>query len=167
MPYIYDVNYLHLMSFAMKKWVFRSVLLAFNFGSLHAQSPRFGLGLDLLGPVGIASANISLDLNERVQLTAGGGLIGAYGGVKYYFNPFKEWRFYTGIHYTSFVRYYDFDIFSGFYTGSASGLYIPLGIQVQKSAHFYASFELALRSLDTGMEPYSPVYPCAKYTYKF
>ncbi|MEY4992120.1 MAG: hypothetical protein RI948_998 [Bacteroidota bacterium] len=151
----------------MKKSIFFFALLAFSFSSLKAQMPRFGLGLDLLGPVGIASANITLDLNEQVQLTAGGGLIGAYGGVKYYFNPYKELRFYTGIHYTSFVRYYDFDIFSGFYTGSASGLYIPLGIQVQKSAHFYASFELAFRSLNTGMEPYSPVYPCVKYTYKF
>jgi hypothetical protein len=155
------------MSFDMKKWVCCTVFLAFNFGALQAQSPKLGLGLDLLGPVGLASANVSLDLNEHVQLTAGGGLIGAYGGLKYYFNPYKERRFYTGIHYTSFVRYYDFDIFSGFYTGSASGIYIPLGIQVQKSDHFYASFELAFRSLDTGMEPYSPVYPCAKYTYKF
>lgn len=151
----------------MKKCVFYLVLLVLNFESLKAQSPRFGLGLELLGPVGLASANFSVDLNEHLQLTAGGGFIGAYGGAKYYFNPNKELRFYTGIHYTSFVRYYDFDIFSGFYTGSASGVYIPLGIQVQNSAHFYTSFELAFRSLNTGMEPYSPIYPCAKYTYKF
>lgn len=155
------------MSVIMKKWVFIIVVLSFNFGPLKAQTPKIGLGIDLLGPVGLMSANISVDLNERVQLIAGGGLIGAFGGLKYYFNPFKKWQFYTGIHYTSFVRFYDFDIFSGFYTGSAKGLYIPIGIQVQKSAHFYASFELAFRSLDTGMEPYSPVYPCVKYAYKF
>ena len=151
----------------MKKWVFYTLLLAFNFGPLKAQTPKIGLGLDLLGPIGLASANISVDLNDRMQFIAGGGLIGAYGGVKYYFKPSEERRFYTGIHYTSFVRFYDFDIFSGFYTGSAKGLYIPIGIEFQKSTHFYASFELAFRSLDTGMEPYSPVYPCVKYAYKF
>ena len=76
----------------MKKWVFFIVVLSFNFGPLKAQTPKIGLGLDLLGPVGLMSANISVDLNERVQLIAGGGLIGAFGGLKYYFFLFKKWN---------------------------------------------------------------------------
>jgi hypothetical protein len=151
----------------MKKRILCTGLLAFGLGSIHAQGPRIGLGADLLGPVGLASAHLTLDVSDRVQLTAGGGFVGAFGGAKFYFSERKKTRFYTGIHYTRFVRYYDFDIFSGFYSGLAYGVYIPLGVEIESSTHFSTSFELAYRSLDTQLEPYSPVYPCVKFTYKF
>jgi hypothetical protein len=152
----------------MKKIVFLSFCLSIlYFSPLRAQTPRIGLGLDVLGPVGLASMHLSLDVANHVELSIGGGFIGAYGGAKYYFLEREDWRFYAGAYYTSFTRFYDFDIFSGFFSGSASGLYIPVGIEFLRSEHLCSSFELAYRSLETGMDPYLPVYPCTKISYKF
>lgn len=149
----------------MKKWFLLFSCYFLLEVNLSAQNPTFGLGIDLLGPVGLSSLHLSLEPNEKLQFSIGGGFNGVYGGAKVYFFEGLDWRIYAGTYITRFNRLELID-YSLLDNGSASGLYVPVGIESFRWDHIYSTFELAYRNLNTGNEPYSPVYLCLKFIYR-
>jgi len=83
-----------------------------------------GIGVQFLGPTTIFSGYIDLFFGPNINLEVGIGMLGAYGGAKYFFGgkePEKRWFPYAGamaLFIPGLVG-----------TDDTIGVYIPLGVQ--------------------------------------
>jgi len=132
-------------------------LLVFHFS--HAQegtiirNPRAlyktGYDIRLLGPTPLASISMNYFVSQNINLEAGIGLIGAFGGIEYYYGK-KEKRNlavpYAGLK----IGYMTLpDIDPGFAGGSGgwgkfATVYLPMGLQLMTRSGFHISLEGAL-----------------------
>ena len=142
----------------MNKYVFLTLLL-FNFQAILGQknismrNPRCiyktGYSFQFLGPAPYLSFSTNHFLNEKINIEAGVGLIGAFGGV-HFFAGKKEAKSllapYTGIN----LGYMTLPIIEVGIGGSSGGwgkfmtFYIPVGVQLMNRNGFQLSVEGAM-----------------------
>ncbi len=123
----------------MKKWYLSTFLLLhfLSFGQNINKRNDFkdGFGLKIGGPTFALALNYNHFFNQNLNLELGAGIVGAYGGLKYFFGKEdKVMRFtpYVGAEYC-----YTAIIFDGFY----QGVYLPLGVQFFSKKGFNLSLE--------------------------
>jgi hypothetical protein len=107
---------------------------------IHAQ--KFGMGLQFFGPTVIGSAYFDYELNKNLRLELGGGLVGAYGGLKLYTNTLnskQNFRIYSGAHFSGFSLP---DLFGSGGWNTMYGIHIPFGIQWRNTSGFSFAAEL-------------------------
>lgn len=110
---------------------------------------RLGVGVQVGGPTLIASAEIDLFITRNINLEAGIGLIGFYGGAKWCFgvrNKPMHWAAYMGACYMAIPD----DILGGKLTG---GGYLPIGAQFIGERGFTFSAEVAGLFHETAQTP--------------
>jgi len=110
---------------------------------------RFGVNINIGSPTIGLSVSLDYFITSSVNIEAGAGFVGAFGGMKYHFFGSKNtanWTPYLGLFIARNLT--DFDIF-----GSSSGddwntnLYFPVGIQYISKYGFTFGAELAGRIL--------------------
>jgi hypothetical protein len=115
----------------------------------NPRNNRFGVNINMGSPTFLLSASLDYFITSSVNIEAGAGLLGAFGGMKYHFFGSKNtanWTPYLGLFIARNLT--DFDIF-----GSSSGddwntnLYFPVGIQYISKYGFTFGAELAGRIL--------------------
>jgi len=102
---------------------------------------RFGVNMIMLGPSLVLSGSLDYFITSSVNIEAGIGLFGAFGGMKYHFSGSKNtanWTPYLGLFYGA-----NLDIEIDSYTN----LYVPLGFQYTGNKGFIFAVELAGRFL--------------------
>ena len=92
--------------------------------SENSRLRKFGIGLQLLGPTGAYSIYTNLFVTKNVNIEAGIGIIGYYGGFKYY----------TRTKFNSVSR------FVGLNIGQFGFDFMPLFSDIQKRIIFYAPY---------------------------
>jgi hypothetical protein len=111
---------------------------------------RFGVNINIGSPTIGLSVSFDCFITSSVNIEAGGGLFGLFGGIKYHFFGSKNtanWTPYLGLFIARNLTA-DFDIF-----GTSSGddwntnLYFPVGIQYISKEGFTFGAELAGRIL--------------------
>ena len=105
----------------------------------------FGINIYILGPTILSSLSVDYSLTSSLNAEVGVGLIGTFGGLKYYFdgaNKDKNWTPYFGVY---LARDMVGSIWNG--TGFENNLYTPLGIQFQKKKGRTFGAEIAYTSL--------------------
>ena len=93
----------------------------------------------------MSSLSVDYSLTSSLNAEVGVGLIGTFGGLKYYFdgaNKDKNWTPYFGVY---LARDMVGSIWNG--TGFENNLYTPLGIQFQKKKGRTFGAEIAYTSL--------------------
>jgi hypothetical protein len=115
----------------------------------NPRNNRFGVNINMGSPTFVLSASLDYFITSSVNIEAGAGFVGAFGGMKYHFFGSKNtanWTPYLGLFIARNLT--DFDIF-----GSSSGddwntnLYFPVGIQYISKYGFTFGAELAGRIL--------------------
>ena len=115
----------------------------------NPRNNRFGVNINMGSPTFLLSASLDYFITSSVNIEAGAGFVGAFGGMKYHFFGSKNtanWTPYLGLFIARNLT--DFDIF-----GSSSGddwntnLYFPVGIQYISKYGFTFGAELAGRIL--------------------
>jgi len=107
-------------------------------------SKPFGININILGQTIVSSVSVDYFLTSSLNVEAGVGLIGSFGGLKYHFNRAnndKNWTPYLGV-YLARVLYGS--IWNG---GFKNSLYTPLGIQFQKKKGRTFGAEIAYTNL--------------------
>jgi len=105
----------------------------------------FGINIYILGPTMVSSLSVDYSLTSSLNVEAGVGLIGTFGGLKYYFdgaNKDKNWTPYLGVY---LARDMVGSIWNG--GGFKNSIYTPLGIQFQKKKGRTFGAEIAYTSL--------------------
>ncbi|MBM3161289.1 MAG: hypothetical protein FJZ66_08145 [Bacteroidetes bacterium] len=110
---------------------------------------KTGYDFNFLGPSPFLSFSVNHFINEKVNLEAGLGVLGAYGGI-HFFSSKKEKKSlfapYTGIN-LGFMTLPDIEVGIG---GSSDGwgkfmtFYIPAGVQLMTMNGFHLSIEGAM-----------------------
>ena len=102
---------------------------------------RLGVGINIGSPTILLSFSLDYFITSSVNIEAGIGLFGAFGGMKYHFSGSKNtanWTPYLGLFYA-----YNLSIFKN------TNLYVPLGLQYTSNEGFTFGVELAGRFLIT------------------
>jgi len=89
----------------------------------------FGVNINLLGPTLLTSLSVDYYLTSNLNVEAGAGVIGSFGGLKYHFddaNNDKNWTPYVGVY---IANVFSGSIWNGVFKKT---FYLPLGIQFQK-----------------------------------
>ena len=116
----------------------------------NPRNNRFGVNINMGSPTFLLSASLDYFITSSVNIEAGAGLLGTFGGMKYHFFGSKNtanWTPYLGLFIARNLTA-DFDIF-----GTSSGddwntnLYFPVGIQYISKEGFTFGAELAGRIL--------------------
>ena len=124
----------------------------------NPRNNRFGGSINMGSPTLLLSASLDYFITSSVNIEAGAGLLGAFGGMKYHFFGSKNtanWTPYLGLFYA-----YNRDIF----INDNTNLYVPLGLQYTSNEGFTFGVELAGRFLITyannsnSIFDYSPDY---------
>lgn len=105
----------------------------------------FGINIYILGPTMVSSLSVDYFLTSSLNVEAGVGLIGTFGGLKYYFdgaNKDKNWTPYLGV-------YLARDMVGSIWGGGdfKNSIYTPLGIQFQKKKGRTFSAEIAYTNI--------------------
>ena len=93
----------------------------------------------------MSSLSVDYFLTSSLNVEAGVGLIGTFGGIKYYFdgaNKDKNWTTYLGVY---LARDMVGSIWNG--TGFKNSIYTPLGIQFQKKKGRTFAAEIAYTNM--------------------
>ncbi len=123
------------------------------------------MGLQFFGPTVIGSAYFDFQLNKNLRLELGGGLVGAYGGLKLYTNTLNSklnFRVYSGAQLSSFSLP---NLFGSGGWDAMYGIHIPLGIQWRKTSGF--SFAAELGPLIALNSSYKTAAPALRFGYYF
>jgi len=136
----------------------------------NPRNNRFGVNINMGSPTFVLSASLDYFITSSVNIEAGAGLLGAFGGMKYHFFGSKNtanWTPYLGLFIARNLT--DFDIF-----GSSSGddwntnLYFPVGIQYISKYGFTFGAELAGRILVPELAAAQiPFWGAIKFGYHF
>ena len=104
---------------------------------------RLGVGINIGSPTILLSFSLDYFITSSINIEAGIGLFGAFGGMKYHFSGSKNtanWTPYLGLFYA-----YNLSIFNN----KNTNLYVPLGLQYTSNEGFTFGVELAGRFLIT------------------
>jgi hypothetical protein len=110
---------------------------------------KTGYCFRILGPTPFLSFSMNHFINERINLEAGLGLVGAYGGVHFFASKQEKKNLlapYTGIN-LGYMTLPDIEVGIG---GSSGGwgkfmtFYIPVGVQLMTKNGFHLSIEGAM-----------------------
>jgi hypothetical protein len=136
----------------------------------NPRNNRFGVNINMGSPTFLLSASLDYFITSSVNIEAGAGFVGAFGGMKYHFFGSKNtanWTPYLGLFIARNLT--DFDIF-----GSSSGddwntnLYFPVGIQYISKYGFTFGAELAGRILVPELAAAKiPFWGAIKFGYHF
>ena len=108
-------------------------------------SNPFGININLGGQTALLSLSVDYFVTSSLDIEAGAGLMGTFGGLKYHFdgaNNDKNWTPYLGV--------YLANIMNMTYVGNSNPrncIYTPLGIQFQKNKGLTFGAEIAYTSL--------------------
>ena len=129
-------------------------------GSNPRLNNRFGVNINMGSPTLLLSASLDYFITSSVNIEAGAGLFGAFGGMKYHFFGSKNtanWTPYLGL----FYAYYNLSPFNNDYENTLlnlsvfnyenTNLYVPLGLQYTSNEGFTFGVELAGRFLITSL----------------
>lgn len=136
----------------------------------NPRNNRFGVNINMGSPTFVLSASLDYFITSSVNIEAGAGLLGAFGGMKYHFFGSKNtanWTPYLGLYIARNLT--DFDIF-----GSSSGdvwntnLYFPVGFQYISKYGFTFGAEFAGRILVPELAATQiPFWGAIKFGYHF
>ena len=136
----------------------------------NPRNNRFGVNINMGSPTLLLSASLDYFITSSVNIEAGAGLLGAFGGMKYHFFGSKNtanWTPYLGLYIARNLT--DFDIF-----GSSSGdvwntnLYFPVGFQYISKNGFTFGAEFAGRILVPELAAAQiPFWGAIKFGYHF
>ena len=136
----------------------------------NPRNNRFGVNINMGSPTFLLSASLDYFITSSVNIEAGAGLLGTFGGMKYHFFGSKNtanWTPYLGLFIARNLT--DFDIF-----GTSSGddwntnLYFPLGIQYISKEGFTFAAEFAGRILVPELAAAQiPFWGAIKFGYHF
>ena len=124
---------------------------------------RFGINANLGGPSLILSFSLDYFFTPNVNVEAGAGIFGYYGGVKYHINgnkPETNWTPYVGLYLMHIPEF----TFINTTTKKRNGLYIPLGLQYLSNNGFTFGTEIAGLVLSDAK---TPVWGTIKIGYHF
>jgi len=132
---------------------------------------RFGVNINTGSPTIGLSVSFDCFITSSVNIEAGGGLFGLFGGIKYHFFGSKNtanWTPYLGLFYA-----YNPDLFEPSHYNT--NLYVPLGLQYTSNKGFIFGVELAGRyTLNTSYlsgsyftDPVNPIWGAIKFGYHF
>jgi len=132
---------------------------------------RFGVNINIGSPTIGLSVSFDCFITSSVNIEAGGGLFGLFGGIKYHFFGSKNtanWTPYLGLFYA-----YNPDLFEPSHYNT--NLYVPLGLQYTSNKGFIFGVELAGRyTLNTSYlsgsyftDPVNPIWGAIKFGYHF
>lgn len=98
---------------------------------------RFGIGLNVLGPTGLASLSANYFVTPNIKVETGAGLIGYFGGGTYHFGGSMIGKAtpYTGVYFSRLWDLWD-NKTDGF-------LYLPIGVGGCRKNGFTFHVELA------------------------
>ena len=116
---------------------------------------RFGVNIIMGGPSLVLSGSLDYFITSSVNIEAGIGLFGAFGGMKYHFSGSKNtanWTPYLGLFYGANLS---------LETDTYTNLYVPLGLQYTGNKGFTFAVELAGR-LEFG-DGFFPVWGAIKF----
>ena len=130
----------------------------------NPRNNRFGVNLNMGSPTILLSFSLDYFITSSINIEAGIGLFGAFGGMKYHFSGSKNtanWTPYLGLFYA-----YNLSIFNN--------LYVPLGLQYTSNEGFTFGVELAGRFLITyannsysSLDYFVPLWGAIKMGYHF
>ena len=136
----------------------------------NPRNNRFGVNINMGSPTFLLSASLDYFITSSVNIEAGAGFVGAFGGMKYHFFGSKNnanWTPYLGLFIARNLT--DFDIF-----GSSSGddwntnLYFPVGFQYISKNGFTFAAEFAGRILVPELAAAQiPFWGAIKFGYHF
>ena len=146
----------------------------------NPRNNRFGVNINMGSPTFVLSASLDYFITSSVNIEAGAGLFGAFGGMKYHFFGSKNtsnWTPYLGL----FYAYYSLSPFNNENTNfnlsvfnyENTNLYVPLGLQYTSNEGFTFGVELAGRFLITSNNSFSlldnivPLWGAIKFGYHF
>ena len=149
----------------------------------NPRNNRFGVNINMGSPTLLLSASLDYFITSSVNIEAGAGLLGAFGGMKYHFFGSKNtsnWTPYLGL----FYAYYNLSIFNNDYENTNfnlsvfnyenTNLYVPLGLQYTSNEGFTFGVELAGRFLITyanisfsSLDYFVPLWGAIKMWYHF
>jgi hypothetical protein len=128
----------------------------------NPRNNRFGVNINMGSPTFVLSASLDYFITSSVNIEAGAGLFGAFGGMKYHFFGSKNtanWTPYLGLFYA-----YNISIFND----NNTNLYVPLGLQYTSNEGFTFGVELAGRFLITSVNnSYSFLFNSSDYIVPF
>ena len=121
----------------------------------NPRNNRFGVNINMGSPTLLLSASLDYFITSSVNIEAGAGLLGAFGGMKYHFFGSKNtsnWTPYLGLFYayynlSGFNNYTNFNL--SVFNNENTNLYVPLGLQYTSNEGFTFGVELAGRFLIT------------------
>ena len=134
----------------------------------NPRNNRFGVNINMGSPTLWLSASLDYFITSSVNIEAGAGLLGAFGGMKYHFFGSKNtanWTPYLGLFYA-----YNISII----INENTNLYVPLGLQYTSNEGFTFGVELAGRFLITyannsysSLDYFVPLWGAIKMGYHF
>ena len=134
----------------------------------NPRNNRFGVNINMGSPTLLLSASLDYFITSSVNIEAGAGLLGAFGGMKYHFFGSKNtanWTPYLGLFYA-----YNLSII----INENTNLYVPLGLQYTSNEGFTFGVELAGRFLITyannsysSLDYFVPLWGAIKMGYHF
>ena len=135
----------------------------------NPRNNRFGVNINMGSPTLLLSASLDYFITSSVNIEAGAGLFGAFGGMKYHFFGSKNtanWTPYLGLFYA-----YNISII----INENTNLYVPLGLQYTSNEGFTFGVELAGRFLITtyannsysSLDYFVPLWGAIKMGYHF
>ena len=142
----------------------------------NPRNNRFGVNINMGSPTLLISASLDYFITSSVNIEAGAGLLGAFGGMKYHFFGSKNtanWTPYLGLYIARNLT--DFDaIFKEIFGSSSSfyvwntNLYFPVGFQYISKYGFTFGAEFAGRILVPELAAAQfPFWGAIKFGYHF
>jgi len=137
----------------------------------NPRNNRFGVNINMGSPTLFLSASLDYFITSSVNIEAGAGLLGAFGGMKYHFFGSKNtanWTPYLGLFIARTL--YDWDPFSTSSEGDVfnTNLYFPVGFQYISKNGFTFAAEFAGRILVPELAAAQiPFWGAIKFGYHF
>ena len=119
----------------------------------NPRNNRFGVNINMGSPTLLLSASLDYFITSSVNIEAGIGLFGAFGGMKYHFSGSKNtanWTPYLGLFYGANLS---------LETDTYTNLYVPLGLQYTGSKGFVFAVEIAGIFVVKELNDYSSFFP--------
>jgi hypothetical protein len=135
----------------------------------NPRNNRFGVNINMGSPTFVLSASLDYFITSSVNIEAGAGLLGAFGGMKYHFFGSKNtanWTPYLGLFIARNLT--DFDIFESSSDVWNTNLYFPVGFQYISKNGFTFAAEFAGRILVPELAAAQiPFWGAIKFGYHF